>query len=903
MSELRRLFELVCDLPAPQREAALQAAGADAALAADVLALLDADAATRTRSRAPLSAMIRQFSATELQPGDVLDAWRLVREIGHGGMGAVYLAERADGHFTQQAAIKLIRGAAHGDVAARFARERQLLANLQHPQIARLLDGGATPGGAPYLVMEYVDGVALDAWCERTKASLEARLRVFVSICATLQFAHQHLVVHCDLKPSNVLVRDDDTPVLLDFGIARALDRIEATADEHSYLTPSYASPEQARAEAPTVASDVYALGLLLYRLATDATPPAYDPANPQPMPAPSAATANVPWRSRLRGDIDAICARACALDPARRYPSALALAEDIERIAAHRPVLARKPTLAYVGARLLRRCWPAFTVGALMLAVAIGFTWRTLHAERDARAQAATAESALDFVGSVFALSNPKTSGRHDFSAREVLDQGALRIERDLAAQPRVRARLLETLGEAYRGINEGTAGAPLLEKAAALNLDPSVADPLAAARAFDALSRALLDTRQSAERAEEAAHRALQLVQEHAADDSERVAAALDTYAAALIGNDKHGEARKVAEQSLQLRERSGAAPLLVARSLHNLSQAALHQADFPQAHKLCAREIDLYRSAGATHTDDYRAALVCDSIALHRSGEQARATETSKEALALAIELYGEDSATATSSRLSLVQFLTDAGQYADALTLVDQAVAARARLDGERSGRYAMALSFTGWVRHEMGSYTEALPRLQRAAAIYEKYVAKSPNDTTLQTLRVYLAANLVDMGQTSAETRKLLDNAIAAWTASDPKTIQLAYTRLPLAKWHVANKEYAEAALLLDQLDAPEAKTNYWIRSRAAQLRADIARVKGDAAAALRFDELAYTTTLGEVGATHPHTARYGLLWARSLRASGQEDKADALEKPLRPIFEAAFPADSAFRRE
>ncbi len=224
MSDLRDLFEMARDLPAVERETALLARTTDAKLIREVLGLLDAASATQTRGRTSVQALLAQFNNTELRAGDTLGPWRLQHELGHGGMGAVYLAERVDGHFRQQAAIKLIRGLADEETASRFARERQLLADLQHPQIARLLDGGATPGGAPYLTMEYVEGVALDAWA--AGKGLDERLGIFVSICKTLQFgASSALTVHRDLKLSNVLVRADGAPAPAESGIARGTDR------------------------------------------------------------------------------------------------------------------------------------------------------------------------------------------------------------------------------------------------------------------------------------------------------------------------------------------------------------------------------------------------------------------------------------------------------------------------------------------------------------------------------------------------------------------------------------------------------------------------------------------------------------------------------------------------------
>ena len=225
---VRELFAAVRDLPAKARHARLLELGADPVLIAEVDAWLAADAATSALD-SPLPGA--QATASELGIGDVLGAWRLVAELGAGGMGAVYLAERADGHFDQRAAIKLIRGIPSPETFVHFARERQILATLQHPNIARLLDGGATPGGQPYFVMEHVDGVPIDRYCREQALGLDARLSLFAEVCKAVEFAHSRFVVHCDLKPSNVLVRADGVPMLLDFGVARALD-VAASAEE-----------------------------------------------------------------------------------------------------------------------------------------------------------------------------------------------------------------------------------------------------------------------------------------------------------------------------------------------------------------------------------------------------------------------------------------------------------------------------------------------------------------------------------------------------------------------------------------------------------------------------------------------------------------------------------------------
>ena len=907
MSELRRLFDLACDLPAPQRREALQAAGADAAAIAEVLALLDADAATRTRSRAGVSAMIAQFNATELHAGDLLGAWRLVSEIGHGGMGAVYLAERADGHFSQEAAVKLIRGLGDADAAARFAHERQLLASLQHPQIARLLDGGATPGGAPYLVMEFVEGRALDQWCAETKPGLDGRLRVFVSICRTLQFAHQRLIVHCDLKPSNVLVRGDGVPVLLDFGIAHALDRSEENAGGRQFLTPRYASPEQARGEAPTIQSDVYALGALLYELASGQAPPRREDgtnASTTTLPAPSTTAAqNLPWRRRLNGDIDAIVARACALDPARRYASALALAEDVERIAAHRPVLARKPTFAYIGSRLVRRRWPAFAVGALVLALATGFTWRTVIAEKKARQQEAIAQRTADFLVSVFAASDTgrSDSARHDLTAREVLDAGAERIRKELADDPATRARLLEAIGNAYRHMDLFDKAAPLLREAADINLSPAVWQPAEAARDLEELTNTLTNGNFPAEDALRSAQESLQLRQKMFAPESEEVANSMMVLSLALDKAGRFDEAMQVGKATLAINEKLGTPTARVSQAIFNLGLFAKSRGDYAQAWQYFERGLDIDRAQGRTHTASHANLLNNYAQALDRGGKPDRAIEVIQEAIAVDTEIYSVESSAVANDQRELARMLIGLGRYTEAMAPLDASLATNAKVHGVKSTEYASILFQVSNLNSSIGRYPAAIDAMR---TVYELRRERMGADD-LRTTRAgdTLGSLIVESGNASEEARSLLDAAIATYTKSSPDSIDLPYPQLALAHWHFLRGDAGAASALLDRVEAPSAKSNYSVRAHAAELRAQIAAKQGNADAAVGDYERAFQLVRDKLGADNPQTARYGLLYARGLRAVGRGDEAAALEKQSQPIFEAAFPSDSAFRGE
>lgn len=909
MSELRRLFDLACDLPPSQRRAALNASGADPALIAEALALLDADAATRTRSRAGVSAMIAQFNTTELHAGDLLGAWRLLREIGHGGMGAVYLAERADGHFSQQAAVKLIRGLGDANAEARFAHERQLLANLQHPQIARLLDGGATPGGAPYLVMEYVEGRALDQWCAEAQPGLDERLRIFVSICRTLQFAHQRLIVHCDLKPSNVLVREDGVPMLLDFGIAQALDRSEESAGNaaRQFLTPRYASPEQARGEAPTIQSDVYALGALLYELASGQAPPRRaDGADglATTLPAPSAtAAAGLPWRKRLGGDIDAIVARACAFEPAQRYVSALALAEDVERIGAHRAVLARKPTFAYVGSCFARRHWPAFAVAALVLALAVGFTWRTMAAEKEARRQATIAERTADFLVSVFAASDTgqSDSARHDLTAREVLDTGAQRIRRELADDPATRARLLEAMGNAYRHMNLTDKAAPLLREAADINLSPGVEQPVEAARNLEELANTLTNGDFPAEDALRTARESLQLRRKMFAPDSEEIANSMMVLSLALDKAGRFDEAMEVGKATLAIIEKLDTPTARLGPAIFNLGMFAKNRGDYAQAWKYFERRLDMDRRQGRTHTASYAGLLNNYAQALDRGGKPEQAIEAIKEAIAVDAEVYSAESSSVANDQRELARMLIGLGRYADAMAPLNGSLATSAKVHGTKSTEYISVLFQVGNLNSSTGRYPAAIEAMR---LVYDLRRERMGADD-LRTTRAgdTLAALIVETGDASEEAKSLLDAAIATYTKSSPDNVDLPYPQLALARWHFLHGDDEAASALLDRVEAPDAKGNYSVRARAADLRAQIAARQGKAEESVRCAERAFQLVRDKLGAGNPQAARYGLLYARRLRAVGRGDEAAALEKELQPIFDAAFPNDSAFRRE
>ncbi|HNC99766.1 MAG TPA: serine/threonine-protein kinase, partial [Myxococcota bacterium] len=345
--------------------------------------------------------------------GRRIGPYRLTGELGEGGMGVVYLAERVDQAFEQKVAVKVLRrGLESTEMQARFRRERQILARLEHPNIARILDGGTTEDGVPWLGMELVDGEPIDQWCDQRRLSVDERLRLFQKVCAAVDYAHRNLVVHRDLKPSNILVTDAGEPKLLDFGIAKVLlegSDLSETRSGPTAMTPRYASPEQVRGQSVTTASDVYTLGVILYELLTGQAPYTLKTAQPaelervigQELPAAvsvavlragsSTPTGESPARlaRRLRGDLDTILEKALAKEPERRYASVQQLQEDLDRHLGGLPVLARRDSRGYRLGRFVQRNLPwvitgsAFMIFLLAAVVVLSLQTQQLRAER----------------------------------------------------------------------------------------------------------------------------------------------------------------------------------------------------------------------------------------------------------------------------------------------------------------------------------------------------------------------------------------------------------------------------------------------------------------------------------------------------------------------------------------
>jgi serine/threonine-protein kinase len=405
-----------------------------------------------------LAMPIDEEDSTDSLIGEKVGAWTILNRIGRGGMGSVYLGERSSGDFSQLAAIKVIALGMNSEVIIeRFHAERQILAALDHPGIASILDGGVTADGRPWFAMRYLEGaLAVDVYCDTHQLSLRERLQLLIPICESVQFAHQNLIIHRDLKPDNILVTPHGAPVLLDFGIAKLLDTGSDLTRVMPLFTPEFASPEQRAGDKVTTATDVYQLGMLLFQLLCGQRPQAHGASSDSQPPRPSdfvlpehaKLSGETPGslRRRLRGDIDVVCQQALHPEPQRRYRSAEAFAEDLLHILNGLPVRARPDTLGYRAGKFLRRNrWSASLAGALFL-VAIGFgVFASLTASRIAEQSRAVsierdrAQATADFLTDLFKLADP-TRAERDYSAAEMLDRGLemLRKNDELSASER---------------------------------------------------------------------------------------------------------------------------------------------------------------------------------------------------------------------------------------------------------------------------------------------------------------------------------------------------------------------------------------------------------------------------------------------------------------------------------
>jgi len=715
-----------------------------------------------------------------LASGQRLGPYRLLRPLGRGGMGSVYLAQREDEAFRKRVAIKLLRGDLPSEQLLRhFRAERQILAALDHPAIARLLDGGTTPDGLPYFVMEYVEGQPIDAYCEQRGLGVEARLRLFIAVCEAVQFAHRNLVVHRDLKPSNILVTAGGEIKLLDFGIAKLLNPELASATLAStvslrLMTPSYASPEQVRGEPISTASDVYSLGVLLYELLTgrkpyrlngtsqiaieraiceqDPVPPSTvvrttreDDGRGEPAPRRRGDPARKLER-RLAGDLDNIVLKALRKEPERRYGSAEQLAQDVDRHLRGFPVSARPATPLYHWGRFLRRNRWRVAVAAVFALVCLGLGAAVIGQWQRAERQARASRQTLDFVVGLFTDADPfAVDGQGpEMTVRQLLERGVDRLD-ELEEQPEIRAELLYTVGSVYHSIGLLDRADPLLLQALALRRELFGAAHPAVADSLDELAR----LRYSQGRYDEAValhRRALEL--RRRSGRPLEIAASETGLAVALTAAGDLAGAEAQQRAALQTYDRRpGADPLADAGARHNLARLLEKRGEYGEAESLLRRTLDAYRrQLGNGHPEVARIEIDLGRL-LTEAGVYDDAEELLRRGSAALRRALGDDNLYTATGVYELAGLLRHRGDVGEAEPLYRQVLATYRRQRGDDNLYVAPVLINLGRLLVARGAYDDAEPLLRQALASYRRELGpEHPHvATTLHELALLAAA--------------------------------------------------------------------------------------------------------------------------------------------------------------
>ncbi len=775
--QVQRLFHQTLEKD-PERRAEFLAEAADGeALRHEVEGLLAAADPAEARISGVIARTLEQAtrSRQDAASGDLIGPYRILRELGHGGMGTVYLAERADEHYRQQVAVKVARSGLEGrDFLLRLRQERQILAHLEHPNIARLLDGGNTGDGAPYLVMEYVEGEPIDRYCEQGRLSIAARLRLFDQVCSAVQAAHRHLVVHRDLKPNNILITSDGTPKLLDFGIAKLLDPSRlpeppvATACGVRILTPEYASPEQIRGEPASTATDVYSLGVLLFRLLTGASPYAVDRRQRRAMeraiceqeaPKPSTVAGRMAaeqarhfgarsaagLRRRLHGDLDNIVGMALRKEPGRRYSSVERLADDLRRHLAGLPVRARAATHGYRIRKFLARHRLVASLTAAMIllvgALAILHTAR-LAAERDRSRQAEQqATQIAEFLRGLFEHADPSQARGQEVTARELLEQGAARIESELAEQPEVRAALMDLIGTVHQNLGLFEPAEPLIREALEIRRrrfgdeHPEVAASLHHLAAWLHAAGRYQD-------AEALYRRVLDMRRRLLGDRHGEVAESLTGLADLLYDLDRHEPAERLFSQALDIRRQlHGPRHPGVAASLNDLGVVRYARGDAAGAEPLLREALAIRRQRfGATHPEVAITLSALGSVSLALGdGEQAEALF--EDVLEMRRRLYGPRHPAVATSLNNLGELRRRLGDIPGAIPPLSEALEIVGELQGERHLDYSESLENLALALSSGGDPAAAEPLYRKALVITREILGEDHRRTTLTQLRL------------------------------------------------------------------------------------------------------------------------------------------------------------------
>ena len=770
-----KLFAAGSQLDAGERAAFLERECDDADVCSYVLALLDEHTLIESGIEATIvNAMSAAFgdggADVEALKGEMFGPYRVLRLLGSGGMGMVYLAERADGQFDQKVAIKVGRHRlVDPQTKMRLKTERQILADLDHPNIAHLFDGGTMPDGVPYLVMEYVDGVPIDLYCDLHRLGIDARLKLFQTICAAVHYAHQNLIIHRDIKAANILVTDEGAPKLLDFGIAKLTDPHGAATDGltregAAIMTPANAAPEQLLNKTVTTATDTYGLGLLLYRLLagirphdmTGLSPAQYarivteqEPARPSVQLQREAAEANRSGSGialatiertafdrstsidrlvrRLRGDVDTIIMNTLHKEPERRYRSVNALAADIDLHARSLPIVARSDSRLYRTGKFVRRHYAAVTMSVLAAITLIVFSIVVTIQNQRIALERDTARAVSGMLEDIFNAPDPARARNADISAAEILASGAERVGNELVDQPELRATLLGTIGRVYFSLGEYEPSGEMLEEALTLRRDAlGDAHPDVAAAQTDLAE--LLIRSGDYERANQLLRRALEINEAEYGVASQQTAESLYFLAEVHRATGDIDDAERYARASISTYSSIDASfGLELAEAKNLLARIIQIRGDLDGTETLMRDAIETLRLAEGADHPHMAYYLQSLGVLLQSKGDFDGADLALAEATDVIRRVLGAEHDLLAATLIARGRLQHARGDLSQAKNVMREALALDANKLGDTHPRVGYDMIVLGMVLHDDGDVVEAESMLRKALSIFEDSV--------------------------------------------------------------------------------------------------------------------------------------------------------------------------------
>jgi len=834
---LDTILEQALVLPPAERMAFVkQNCGSDTALLKEALGQL----ATRAHAWWDWNLESEIVDDANFKPSySAVGSYNIISVIGEGGMGQVLLAERADNQFKQRVAIKLLRrGVNSYQLQTRLKLERQILATLEHPYIANLLDGGTTPEGTPYIVMEYVDGVPINSYCDHHRLTIDQRLRLFQKVCEAVQCAHQHLIVHRDLKPSNILVTTDGTPKLLDFGIAKLLDAhsftqtVAMTHVDFRLMTPDHASPEQVRGEAITTASDIYVLGVLLYGLLTGRRPFEIkqtrlaeleraicdSPAIPMDMGlyevvnekdkeivqrlCEERLTSPGKLRRDLSSDLSAIVMTALRKEPHRRYSSVEQFSADIDRYLSNQPVTARKDTWLYRTRKLIQRNTTASILSAVVALSLLAFAVTTAIQSRRIEREEIRAEQVSKFMIEMFQKADPSHSRGNEIKVREMLDVGAKRILNGLSDQPDVRASLLTAMGDVYEGLGDYEQAKSLLTTALQLRTSVSGNEHPEVAKIERLLGKTLIE-QGAITQAEPLLQHSLALRRSLNLKDDAELAASITEMAFLRHKQQRYKEAITLYEEGLRLLEQS---PIQhdaqLAELKGGLAQAHILLGNYAQAQIELESSLKLYRSSLGNDHPEVAFAIQNLAYTLEAQDKLEPANALYEESISLYSKVFGNNHPETIKAKVNYGDFLRKLKHFEKAESILKNAIDLQEKALGNNHPSVGYAHRYLGLVYRDKNQLAEAEHEFRTALDIYSKSL---PADHT------FVGAARSSLGLVLLTTNRLdeaaieLQAAIPILETTMPNDNRLsAIARAALGCVLIGQRQYiAGDALLLD----------------------------------------------------------------------------------------------------